>query len=78
MHLFWMDTEQACRNIRVPSLMLAAVAAGVKVRVRGRHYQAHVRSHFVTNMGVAGGLVLLQSMGAGGFTVDRLLQKKAT
>ena len=58
--------------------MLADVATGLTVCVRGRHYQAHVRSHFVTNMGVAGGLVLLQSMGAGGFTVDRLLQKKAT
>ncbi len=43
-----------------------------------RHYQAHVRSHFCTNVGVAGGLMLLQSMGAGGFTVDRFLQKKAT
>ncbi|KAK9845381.1 hypothetical protein WJX81_005067 [Elliptochloris bilobata] len=42
------------------------------------HYQAHVRSHFCTNLGVAGGLVLLQSVGAGSFTVDRLLQKKAT
>lgn len=37
-----------------------------------------MRSHFLTNLGVAGGLVLLQSVGAGGFTVDRLLQKKAT
>jgi len=41
----------------------------------GRHYQAHVRSHFCTNLGVAGGLLLLQSVGAGSFTVDRLLQK---
>ena len=29
-----------------------------------RHYHAHVRSHFMTNMGVAGGLILLQSFGA--------------
>lgn len=41
----------------------------------GRHYQAHVRSHFCANLGVAGGLLLLQSVGAGGFTVDRLLRK---
>ena len=41
-----------------------------------RQYKSHVRLHFVTNLGVAGGLVLLQSFGAGRFTVDRLMQKK--
>ena len=30
-----------------------------------RQYKAHVRLHFVTNLGVAGGLILLQSFGAG-------------
>ncbi len=30
----------------------------------------------MTNLGVAGGLVLLQSFGAGRYTVDRLMQKK--
>ncbi|CAK0770665.1 hypothetical protein CVIRNUC_003790 [Coccomyxa viridis] len=39
-------------------------------------YKSHVRLHFVTNLGVAGGLVLLQSFGAGRYTVDRLMQKK--
>ena len=39
-------------------------------------YAAHVRLHFVTNLGVAGGLLLLASFGAGRFTVDRLLEKK--
>ena len=39
-------------------------------------YAAHVRLHFVTNLGVAGGLLLLASFGAGRFTVDALLQKK--
>ena len=41
-----------------------------------RHYHAHVRSHFMTNMGVAGGLILLQSFGAGRFAVDSLMRKK--
>ena len=30
-----------------------------------RQYTAHVRLHFVTNLGVAGGLILLQNFGAG-------------
>ncbi len=34
------------------------------------------RLHFATNMGVAGGLLLLASFGAGRFTVDALLAKK--
>ena len=39
-------------------------------------YAAHVRLHFVTNLGVAGGLLLLASFGAGRYTVDRLLALK--
>lgn len=30
----------------------------------------------MTNMGVAGGLILLQSFGAGRFAVDSLMRKK--
>ncbi|KAK9901596.1 hypothetical protein WJX75_003946 [Coccomyxa subellipsoidea] len=41
-------------------------------------YTAHVRLHFVTNLGVAGGLILLQNFGAGRYTVDQLMKKKAT
>jgi uncharacterized membrane protein YphA (DoxX/SURF4 family) len=36
----------------------------------------HARSHFVTNLSVAGGLLLLSGLGAGRFTVDNLLAKK--
>ena len=41
-------------------------------------YAAHVRLHFATNCGVAGGLLLLASseVGAGKYTVDTLLQAK--
>ena len=39
-------------------------------------YAAHVRLHFVTNLGVAGGLLLLASFGAGRFTLDELLRLK--
>ena len=34
------------------------------------------RLHFMTNLGVAGGLLLLSTMGAGRFAVDALLPKK--
>ncbi|PNW86393.1 hypothetical protein CHLRE_02g084700v5 [Chlamydomonas reinhardtii] len=37
------------------------------------HAAAHARLHFFTDVAVAGGLVLLQCLGAGWFTVDRLV-----
>lgn len=40
------------------------------------HYRQHVREHFYTNAAVAGGLLLMQSFGAGLFTVDSLLAKQ--
>eukprot|EP00879_Flechtneria_rotunda_P029116 GHRR01031384.1.p1 GENE.GHRR01031384.1~~GHRR01031384.1.p1 ORF type:complete len:122 (+),score=34.65 GHRR01031384.1:363-728(+) len=40
------------------------------------HYRQHVRDHFFTNVSVAGGLLLMQSFGAGVFTVDSLLAKQ--
>lgn len=43
-----------------------------------RQYQLHVRSHFFTNVGVAGGLLLLHTFGAGKYSVDALLKKKAS
>mmetsp|Transcript_14171 Transcript_14171/g.36369 ORF Transcript_14171/g.36369 Transcript_14171/m.36369 type:complete len:391 (+) Transcript_14171:154-1326(+) len=42
------------------------------------HYAAHVRSHFVTNLAVSGGLLLLQGFGAGRYSVDEMLKKKDT
>ncbi|CAD7703390.1 unnamed protein product [Ostreobium quekettii] len=39
------------------------------------HYKSHVRAHFVTNLAVSGGLIMLQSFGAGKYTVDRLLKR---
>ena len=36
----------------------------------------HVRLHFVTNLSVSGGLVLLQALGGGRFSVDGLLKKQ--
>jgi len=42
----------------------------------GLWYSIHARDHFCTNIGVAGGLLLLQSYGPGKFSVDELLVKK--
>mmetsp|Transcript_14227 Transcript_14227/g.42975 ORF Transcript_14227/g.42975 Transcript_14227/m.42975 type:complete len:384 (-) Transcript_14227:2002-3153(-) len=39
-------------------------------------YAAHVRSHFFTNLGVAGGLLLLQTFGPGRYSVDAVLKAK--
>ena len=36
----------------------------------------HYREHFVTNVATAGGLLLLQKIGAGKYTVDELMKKK--
>jgi len=43
-----------------------------------RQFQLHVRSHFFTNVGVAGGLLLLQGFGAGKYSVDALMKKKGS
>lgn len=40
------------------------------------HAAAHARLHFFLNAAVAGGLVLLQCLGAGEFTIDALLGRK--
>ncbi|KAG2494046.1 hypothetical protein HYH03_007692 [Edaphochlamys debaryana] len=41
------------------------------------HAAAHARQHFFVDGAVAGGLVLLQALGPGSYTVDRLLSGKA-
>lgn len=38
--------------------------------------RSHVRLHFFVNLAAAGGLLLLQSFGAGRFTVDELIRAK--
>ena len=42
----------------------------------GINYFLHARDHFFTNIGVVGGLLLLQSFGSGRYSVDELLSKK--
>jgi alanyl-tRNA synthetase len=39
-------------------------------------YAIHARDHFTVNVGVGGGLLLLQSIGGGKYSVDELLKKK--
>lgn len=43
-----------------------------------RQYAGHVRVHFLTNLAVAGGLVLLQSFGAGRSVLAMLGRGTAT
>ncbi len=38
--------------------------------------RAHVRLHFVTNVAMAGGVLLLQSLGPGILAVDELLRTR--
>jgi uncharacterized membrane protein YphA (DoxX/SURF4 family) len=38
-------------------------------------YRIHAREHFTVNVGVAGGLILLASIGGGKYTVDNYLKK---
>lgn len=42
----------------------------------GLGYAIHARDHFCVNVGVAGGLLLLQSFGGGQYSVDELMKKK--
>eukprot|EP01052_Picozoa_sp_SAG31_P033692 SAG31_NODE_3842_length_3824_cov_1.823356_3_plen_56_part_00 len=42
----------------------------------GPFYKMHAREHFVVNVSVAGGLVLLRSFGAGKYSVDELMKKR--
>jgi uncharacterized membrane protein YphA (DoxX/SURF4 family) len=44
--------------------------------VLGLGYAIHARDHFCVNIGVAGGLLLLQSFGGGQYSVDELMKKK--
>jgi alanyl-tRNA synthetase len=41
----------------------------------GMWYGIHARDHFTVNVGVAGGLLLLQEFGGGKFSVDEMLKK---
>ena len=41
-----------------------------------RQYEIHRRQHFVTNLSVAGGLLLFQSVGAGRYSVDEIMKKR--
>ena len=59
------------------SLVLEAFYAWAWWRLEGPHRRAiHSREHFATNIATAGGLLLLQKMGAGKYTVDELMKKK--
>lgn len=42
----------------------------------GVGYMIHSRQHFAVNIAVAGGLLLLQSFGAGKYSVDEYIEKK--
>ena len=75
-------TRQVSRLLAA-SLVLEALYAWSWWRIDGdgspfaQHRRAlHYREHFMTNLATAGGLLLLQMVGAGKYTVDELLKKK--
>lgn len=62
----WVQSQQLCHHGGAFfGLMRGSPAEHRLFGVSGRQYSAHVRLHFVTNLGVAGGLILLQNFGAG-------------
>ena len=74
-------TETVARMLAL-SLILEALYAWSWWAIPGdantfaHHRRAiHYREHFVTNVATAGGLLLLQKMGPGKYTVDELLKK---
>jgi len=74
---------QHVSRLLAASLILEALYAWSWWRIPGdadsfaHHRRAiHYREHFVTNIATAGGLLLLQKIGAGKYTVDELLKKK--
>lgn len=67
----------SCLSVAYPSTSVLPLTLGTGCEpAPRRHYAAHVRSHFVTNLAVSGGLLLLQGFGAGRYTVDEMLKKK--
>jgi len=69
-------------KMRMSSLLLAAVMLAEAFiywqfwnTTLGVGYAIHARDHFSVNVGVAGGLAMLQSFGAGRYSVDELLKK---
>ena len=48
---------------------------GVEIQ-NWKYYPIHARDHFFTNLGVAGGLLILFGIGAGAYSVDSWLKKR--
>jgi len=74
-------TEAVARMLAA-SLVLEALYAWSWWRIPGDAYSfahhrraIHYREHFVTNVATAGGLLFLQKMGPGKYTVDELMKK---
>ena len=72
----------AVSRLLASSLVLEAVYAWSWWSIPGANFSfahhrraIHYREHFVTNVATAGGLLLLQKIGAGKYLVDELLKK---
>ena len=59
------------------TLLLEAVSVWQFWRVESLGERLHAREHFAVNVAVAGGLLLIQEVGGGRFTVDELMKKAA-
>jgi len=67
-------TKQASRLLAF-TLALEAVSVWQFWSVPNLEIQLHSREHFAVNTAVAGGLLLLQNVGGGRFTVEELMKK---
>ena len=63
-----------CSSQHQPSLYAQSLDGMLSPCAVCRQYQSHVRSHFATNLGAAGGLLLMQNYGAGQYTIDKLMK----
>ena len=62
-------------RLLVASLVLESLSCWSWFLVPDLEQRLHAREHFTVNIAVAGGLLLIQEVGGGKYTVDALLKK---
>ena len=64
-------------RLLVATLLLEAVSVWQFWTVDSLSARLHAREHFAVNVAVAGGLLLIQEVGGGRYTVDEFMKKAA-